>query len=118
MGTQQEDPADFKPSWQEWPASWEAWPIYKIGEAEGRWRGGREAGAWIAGLVSSIPEKCARITVEKDWIAGAIMAMIEGGLAVSPYATNDTAGTYEVWSAVLTWGPERVNGFAYEPAGK
>lgn len=105
----------WKPTWQEWPRH-DAWPYYSIGEKANQWRNGREAGAWLAGVVSGIPEKCARVEVEEHWIAGAVLAMIEGGLHVGPYSRNDSASTFDVHVAHLSWGPERIGDADYIPA--
>lgn len=54
-------------------------------------RNGREAGCWLAGVVSVIPEKCAHVVVADDRVAGAVHAMVEGGLQVRSYSHRDGA---------------------------
>lgn len=110
-------PTEWKPEWQDWPKTGE-WPLYSLGERSHHWRNGREAGAWISGIVCGIQEKCALVEIEKDWIAGAILAMLEGGLCIGPYSSGSESATYEVWVAHLPWGPERIQDFPYEPAAK
>lgn len=108
------DPTEWVPVWQEWPVH-DAWPMYYLGENAHHWRNGREGGAWLAGIVSGIPEKCAKVEIETEWIAGAVLAMIEGGLCIGPYARGDATTTYEVWVAHFAWGPERITGHEYAP---
>lgn len=105
------------PLWKEWPETWDSWPVYFLGEAAHHWRNGREAGAWLSGIVNGIPEKCARVEVEEAWIAGAVLAMIEGGLNIGPYSTGQGSSTFAVHVAFLSWGPERVADATYSPPG-
>jgi hypothetical protein len=78
-------------------------PIPKFGEwptfyAPSWLRNGREAGCWLAAVVSVIPEKCAHVTVGDDHIAGAVHAMVEGGLQVKSFSHRDGETTFEVRS--------------------
>lgn len=104
---------EWQPVWQEWPESLDAWPHYYLGANAHQWKNGRESGAWISGIVNGIPEKCAKVEIEAEWLAGAIVAMLEGGLCVGPYAGSDKTITVEVWVAYLPWGPEPIDGHTY-----
>lgn len=112
-----DNPEPSGPSWKEWPASYGDWPHYYLGDQAHQWRNGREGGAWLAGIVNGIPEKCARVEIANEWIAGAVLAMLEGGLAIGPYAKNEGAETFEVWVNFLTWGPERYGDEIYAAPG-
>lgn len=73
-----------------------AWPTF---DAYNWMRNGREAGAYFAGVIACIPEKCAHVRVQDDWVAGATHAMIEGGLMIRAHAWREGHTTLEVRSA-------------------
>lgn len=112
------DPSGWVPEWHEWPATSSDWPFYLLGEEAHQWRNGREGGAWLAGIVNGVPEKCAKVEVEDEWLAGAVLAMLEGGLCIGPYSRNEKKTTFEVWVAHLAWGPERIQDFPYPGEAK
>lgn len=80
-------------------------PHYHEGEA--RWRNGREAGAFLAGIVQGIPEHQAIVSVTKSDADGAVLAMVAGGLTVTPYMTGgDDTHSFDVRVADIQWGPD------------
>lgn len=88
----------------QYPTRHDAWPFYRI--REGEWRNGREAGAWLAGVVVAIPEKCARVELDDKLADGAALAMLNGGLRVESFAHSDTTSVFAVCSAFAVWGAE------------
>lgn len=92
---------------KDWPEQWDEWPYYHLGGFD--WRNGREAGAYAAGVVLGIPEKCARVEVSKDYADGAVLSMVSGGLCVQSYAHNGDSIVYAVHSAYEAWAAEKLS---------
>lgn len=69
------------------------WPYYSLSADDERWRNGREAGAWIAGVVQASTEKCAQVALPENWSDGAVCAMVRHGCIVQSYSRNDDEKT-------------------------
>jgi hypothetical protein len=89
----------------------ETMAVLRMGEmptfwAGPEWRNGREAGAYLAGIVLMIPEKQAHVTVPETYADGAVAAMISGGLTVTPFSRGGESATYAVRVADRRWGAD------------
>jgi len=89
------------------PPKWDEWPYYPIIDGDGRFTNGREAGCWAAGVINAIPEKCGIVEIPNDYLAGALVAMVENGLNVEAYthSENRDRRSLRVRSAWVQWLP-------------
>lgn len=62
-----------------------------------RWRNGREAGAWAAGICHGMEGQRVHVQFAHDQVDGAATSLISASVTIRPWSANDEGQTLELW---------------------